>query len=201
MLVPLLMMIPMLLTAPGVSADATVQCNQGMNRKFVWQEREHATLAAFDQSVKDYMDLHRRMAKMRPPLQVTADPVQLREAVDSLGQAIRLARPAAQRGDVFNSSVADVFRRRIECALWRFDVTDLVAEMGEDEEPDSPVPVVNGPFPWSSGNAIWPSVLAALPQLPEELEYRFVGADLVLIDIPANLVVDILEGALPVYGS
>jgi hypothetical protein len=39
-------------------------------------------------------------------------------------------------------------------------------------------------------------MLAALPGLPEELEYRFVGADLVLIDVPADLVVDILENAL-----
>jgi hypothetical protein len=162
----------------------------------VWRQHDHAVLAAFDRSIQDYMDLHRRLARLTAPPQVTADPVQLRAAIDALGDEIRLARRAAQRGDIFSAAVADMFRRRIHRGLWDLDVTVLMAEMEEDAEPRAPRPVVNGPFPWSSGNAIWPSVLAALPELPEELEYRFVGADLVLIDVPANLVVDILEGAL-----
>ena len=66
----------------------------------------------------------------------------------------------------------------------------------DDEDAGAPRLVVNGPFPWNSGNAMWPSILAALPQLPEELEYRLVGADLVLVDIPASLVVDVLADAL-----
>jgi len=44
---------------------------------------------------------------------------------------------------------------------------------------------------------VWPALLAALPALPEELEYRFVGWDLVLVDTHADLVVDILKDALP----
>jgi hypothetical protein len=39
--------------------------------------------------------------------------------------------------------------------------------------------------------------LDVLPELPEELEYRFAGRDLVLIDIHAELVVDVLRRALP----
>ena len=35
------------------------------------------------------------------------------------------------------------------------------------------------------------------PALPPELAYRFVGRDLVLVDVHANLVVDILDLALP----
>jgi hypothetical protein len=69
-------------------------------------------------------------------------------------------------------------------------------EMEEDGEGDVPQLEVNAPFPWNSGNAMWPSMLVALPQLPEGLEYRFVGADLVLVDVRADLVVDILRGAL-----
>ena len=200
MFLPLLVVIP-LLASPGTASDTSIQCPAGMAGKFVWREHEHAALAAFDRSVQDYADLHRRLAITTPPLMVTADPAELLNAVATLREAIQRARPTAQRGDVFTEPAAHVFRQRIECALWRFDVAALVAEMGEDEEPGATPPVVNRPFPWSSGNAIWPSVLAALPPLPPELEYRFVGADLVLIDIPANLVVDVLPGALPVPGS
>jgi hypothetical protein len=44
-------------------------------------------------------------------------------------------------------------------------------------------------------------ILEALPPLPEELQYRFVGPTLVLLDVHADLVVDILPNALPVDGS
>ena len=42
-----------------------------------------------------------------------------------------------------------------------------------------------------------PAILATLTPLPQGLEYRFVYRDLVLVDVGANLVVDILENALP----
>jgi hypothetical protein len=41
-----------------------------------------------------------------------------------------------------------------------------------------------------------PAVLQALPPLPPELQYRMVGCDLVLIDVHADLIVDILPYAL-----
>jgi hypothetical protein len=196
MLVPLLMTVSALVGSPGAPPLSTVPDRQQIVGEISPGER--VALVAFEQSVQDYMALHRQLARLAPPLQVTADPVQLHAAVDSLREAIRLARHTAQTGDIFTPAVASMFRHRIDWGLWDLDVTELLAEMEEDAEPCAPRPVVNGRFPWSSGNAIWPSVLAALPELPEELEYRFVGADLVLIDIRANLVVDVLEDALTV---
>lgn len=38
-----------------------------------------------------------------------------------------------------------------------------------------------------------PSLLANLPLLPPQIEYRFAGMDLILLDVRANLVVDLLE--------
>jgi hypothetical protein len=55
---------------------------------------------------------------------------------------------------------------------------------------------VNGAFPWAIGSAMFPCVTTALPPLPPELQYRVVGRDLVLIDLHANLIVDILPFAL-----
>jgi hypothetical protein len=46
-----------------------------------------------------------------------------------------------------------------------------------------------------------PTMFMALPELPDELQYRFVGRDLVLIDLHANLVVDVLREALPAETS
>jgi hypothetical protein len=42
-----------------------------------------------------------------------------------------------------------------------------------------------------------PQVLAALPRLPEDLEYRFIGSRLILLDVHAQIVVDFIEDALP----
>ena len=44
---------------------------------------------------------------------------------------------------------------------------------------------------------MWPALRAVLPALPDELRYRFVDRDLVLLDVHADLVVDILRDALP----
>ena len=40
-------------------------------------------------------------------------------------------------------------------------------------------------------------LLSALPTLPEELEYRFVGRDLILLDTKARLVADVMPLVLP----
>jgi len=42
-----------------------------------------------------------------------------------------------------------------------------------------------------------PPVLLKMPQLPKELEYRFVGKNLVLLDSVANILVDFIPQAVP----
>jgi hypothetical protein len=78
------------------------------------------------------------------------------------------------------------------------DPADILRELAAERPPGIPEPAVNGEFPWQIGSAMWPTLLQALPALPRELEYRFSGRHLVLIDIHANLVVDILKNALPI---
>ena len=41
-----------------------------------------------------------------------------------------------------------------------------------------------------------PSLLQSLPPLPEGLEYRFYGRHLILRDVKANIVVDILRNVV-----
>ena len=44
---------------------------------------------------------------------------------------------------------------------------------------------------------MWPWVLWRLPTLPDEVEYRFIGRTLALVDVRASLIVDLLPDALP----
>jgi len=42
-----------------------------------------------------------------------------------------------------------------------------------------------------------PTLLTKLPQLPQELAYRFVGRDLTLKDTKAGLIVDLIPNVIP----
>jgi len=94
--------------------------------------------------------------------------------------------------------VADVFRFRIAKAVHdgTLDLTTVVWPPPWAEYDDGWRPMVNHPVPWGVSAARWPA-LTMLPPLPPELAYRFIGRDLVLVDVHANLVVDILDLALP----
>lgn len=154
-------------------------------------------LQHFEQSIQHYMTVHRAVEHQLPALAVTADARAIDLAVTMRAAGIRLARATAKQGDIFAPHVARVLRVRITKALESHDylVADLL--LPRDEEGDTPPPpLVNGTFAWRTAIATPACVLAALPSLPEELQYRFVGRDLVLVDIEANLIVDVLPDVL-----
>ena len=103
-----------------------------------------------------------------------------------MATAIRAARPDARSGDLFTAAVQVALRVRIARALrangYTFaDVYDREASLR-----------VNDSFARAAAKPVLPCILEALPRLPSELEYRIVGTDLVLIDVHAGLIVDIL---------
>lgn len=155
-------------------------------------------LQQFRHAVNDYAKLHRRLEKQVPQLRVTEHAREIFEASDALAAAIKAARAAAREGDLFTPVVANVFRERIADALTAggFLPEEVTAASIEEADEDAPLPVVNGRFPLRHAAAMWPCVLNALPLLPEELQYRMVGSDLMLVDTHANLVVDILRTAV-----
>ena len=95
---------------------------------------------------------------------------------------------------------ADDIRRRVRYALraHAIEVRDLLLEMIEDTEEGARPPIVNEAFSWALGNLMPIAVIEALPPLPDELQYRLVGGRLVLVDIHAGLVVDVLRNVLAV---
>ena len=151
----------------------------------------------FEQSIQHYMTVQRAVEHQLPALTVTADAHAIDLAVTMRAAGIRLARATARQGDIFAPDIARVFRARIAKALESHDylVADLLLPPDEDGDPPPP-PLVNGTFAWRTAIATPGCVLATLPSLPEELQYRFVGRDLVLVDIEANLVVDVLPDVL-----
>jgi hypothetical protein len=160
-------------------------------------------VARFQRAVHAYVDLHRRAERSLPPLQPTDDWLQISRALDARATAIRAARPTAAQGDLFDRRVAELIRDRIRTILRQRgdDVGEGLADADEEVAADVARPVVNGRFPWARGAMMPPDILQVLPPLPEELQYRIVDQDLILIDMHADLVVDILSDALPDQAS
>jgi hypothetical protein len=154
---------------------------------------------AFNQNVAAYVALHHQVERFLPPQRNYVDPEEGLAYVAALRRAICAVRPNAREGDVF-APAAGEFRRRVRYTLRAngIEVRDLLREMFDDTEEDARPPAVNEPFSWALGNLMPAVIIEALPPLPDELQYRLVGGHLVLVDIHAGLVVDILRQALPV---
>jgi hypothetical protein len=193
----ILIQLPLLL-APQVQLPIrTVDCQLEV---FSPQAREERALAEFEARVNRYVSLHRRLERGLPPEQMFDDWDEMGESRDALADAIRAARPHAGPGDVFSPGFREVVTTRVRAALARanYDLDTVLAAIDEDVAPGAAVPTVNDRFPWQEvGAAMWPALLRALPPLPRELEYRFVKRSLVLVDLHADLVVDVLDDALP----
>jgi len=152
-------------------------------------------LVQFTARVYDYVEIHRRAAAgIEQPM--CAEPEELARQTHELANAIREARPRAKEGDIFTLAASEMFRARIAAIVRRtnFDVAAFLARHGGDGE-DLDVHVF-GTLLWPAHVALTP-ITRQLPELPPELEYRFTGRHLVLMDMGANMVVDVLRDALP----
>ena len=158
------------------------------------QPAEEALLAEYAAAVDAYVVLHRRLEGPVSTITSSDDPDEIRRAVEALGGKIRDSRKGARVGDIFTPALAPLIRARI--AVGCGGDVDAVHASAHDETPSLSRPVVNGHWPGPALTFMPPNVLCQLPTLPEELEYRFVNRDLVLWDAHADVIVDVLRGAL-----
>ena len=153
----------------------------------------------FVAATRDYAAMHRRLERQLPPIEISSSPDAIRRAVEDMATAVRVARADARQGDFFTPELAPLLRNRINEGLRAhgFSADDvLTAERRDAIDPSTVRLSVNGTFPWVAGSAMFPCVINALPPLPPELQYRIVGSTLVLIDVHASLIVDLLPNAL-----
>ena len=162
------------------------------------QTAPDAAMRAFTKATREYAELHRRLERQLPPLEMSSNPEVIDRAVRNLAAVIRDARPDMRQGDFFSDELGSRLRVRVADALAASGFTP--AEVRATEHPtidpfQAPLKV-GQPFHWIYGSAMFPCVRKALPQLPPELQYRIVGSTLVLIDVHANLVLDLLPHIL-----
>ena len=160
--------------------------------------REHRAVdthmpAAFFQRVIEYVEIHRRVAAGVGHAALCGEPEELERQATALAVAIRRARPMAYEGEIFTPAVAAAFHARIAYAI---RTAPLGVPVARPDEEELTIEVHDG-LPWWMGDRPWPAIARALPDLAPELEYRVIGRHLVLVDVQAHLIVDVLRNALP----
>jgi hypothetical protein len=156
-----------------------------------------ALVAEFHNRVEEYVALHRLLEGQVPTLEVSEDPKEIRAAIEALQEKLRQARATARQGDIFTAEIAHLFRRLIREAFPESETFRLLSMIAEETTKAPIRPRVNASYPAGAALSMMPPrLLLMFPLLPEELQYRFVDRDLILWDVHANLVVDVVPNAI-----
>jgi hypothetical protein len=143
-----------------------------------------------------YVGLHRELEATLPRLSNDATAEQIDKHQRALAHLLQQARRGAKPGDIFTPAARSVIRRLLDVVLRGPDGAALRASI-RDENPGSLSIAVNARYPDSVPLATMPTkVLEGLPKLPRELEYRFLGDRLILLDVDPHLIVDLIDHAL-----
>jgi len=150
-------------------------------------------VADFSARVSTYYDLRRTLQRGLPALAVTDDPAEIKRAQYALAERIRVARRGAKRGAIFTPDIAVEFRKVL---LLEIDANTRAAIM--DDNPGEFSHHINGTYPNEKPlSTMPPNVLAVLPRLPDDVQYRFLGRHLILLDTAANVILDRIRCAIP----
>ena len=157
------------------------------------------TMVEFGKRVEEYVALHRKIEGALPALPDEATPQAIDAHQRAFAAAMARARSGARQGDLFTPPMQDAVRRLIgqlfQGARARRQLRDSIM----DDNPAGRVKLaVNARYPDQVPlSTMPPDVLENLPKLPKEVEYRFVGEHLILLDPDAHIVVDLMPRALP----
>jgi hypothetical protein len=170
-------------------------------------------LAKFQHEIQDYMEEHRELVHRIPNVGPNATAEEIAAHRDKMMKAIQAERRHAKQGDIFKPEVEAAFRRIIARELAGPERKQLVQEIKQGNpkvegvpteadptrlQPESVRVAVNATYNEEAPvSSVPPTLLLKLPQLPEQVRYRFVGRDLILRDTEANVILDFIKEAVP----
>ena len=177
------------ISAPRISTsqNAEVEAN-----------RLAVSLVDFRERLGQYMNLREDIADEVADAESTTDVARIRAREEALASRIRAARRGAKHGDIFTSEIRAAFRRILSPLTTGEVGLELKSTVQEDAPALGAVPIeVNAKYPAGVPYSTTPAaVLLALPSLPQGLEFRFVGKDLVLLDRPADVILDYIRNVI-----
>jgi hypothetical protein len=157
----------------------------------------------FQSMVQKYIDIQKKALRKVPSIpKETTDAALISKHQQQVGDAIRALRPNAMPGEIFTpwlrTTISAAVKQQVKGKAGADAKATIVGE-GNPKSGESPAPIkltINGSYPDKAPlSTVPPSLLMALPVLPEGVEYRFVGHTLILRDTKANIVVDTLPNA------
>ncbi len=185
------------MTAVAVSFCAAISVFSPQATPKTGPPTEQAALAQFNAAIAEYLAMRRRLTDEITPPVPNSTAVELNNASDALAAAILRSRQGARVGDLFVPPATPAFKRVVEEIIRSQNLGPVLAAI-DDEEPVVRAPKLHLRFPGAAQMASMPaSLLAALPVLPKELEYRIVGRALILRDVDAALVIDYIPDLIP----
>jgi len=175
--------------ARGQQKPADVKAAPAVNR-------DAQAIADFKTRVDEYVALRKKADDSAPPLKKTDQPRDIKEAQQGLVERIGAARSTAKQGDIFTPDITAFFKRVLRPESQEKDAKTM---MKEDKPAAATVSFkINGPYPDKQPLASSPpEMLAKLPVLPKDIDYRFVNKHLILRDSRANTIIDYIPNAIP----
>jgi hypothetical protein len=158
----------------------------------------------FQARIDKYMEIHKKADAGLPALpKETTDTTLIAKHQQQLAERIRSLRPNALAGEIFSPAnrqmVVTTIKQKTEGKDGAAAKATILGE-GNPKSAETPAQVnlaVNSTYPTTAPlSTMPPSVLMALPTLPQGLEFRFVGRNLILLDTEANLIVDFIPNAV-----
>ena len=155
-----------------------------------------ATLKDFLKRVDGYVALHKKLEGQLPDLAKQTTPEAIDKHERALAALIQAQRKTAKPGDLFTPAMQRLVRNLLRPVFTGKDGQQIKSEILDNEYKGAVKLVVNGRYPDEVPiSTVPPQVLAQLPKLPEELEYRFIRTNLILFDPHAHLIADFIERA------
>jgi hypothetical protein len=156
-------------------------------------------LQDFNERVGRYVELRKAAQKDSPPMKETKDQAKIKAAQETLAAKIVAAKAGARHGDIFTPEIQLKFKRMLNPALKGADGPENRETIRDETTPDLPARYkVYTKYPEKAGLSTMPAdVLASLPKLPEDLQYRFVEKDMILYDSQTDLIIDFVPNVLP----
>lgn len=154
------------------------------------------TLKEFMRRVDQYAALHKKLESTLPSLPKQTNPTEIDQHERALAKLIQDARKDAKVGDIFTPAMQQLVRTLLRPIFRGKDGLQIKSEILDKEYKGSVKLAVNVRYPDEVPiSTVPPQVLAQLPKLPEELEYRFIQSNLILFDTHSHTIADFIERA------
>jgi len=156
-----------------------------------------AAIADFMKRVNAYADLHKKVESMLQEPSLDGRPEAVVEHQREFAKLMQKARPHAKPGDIVPKPMRNVMRRLLASVFRGPDGREIKRSI-LDTYTGNAILEVNQPYPDTMAYSTVPlPILQGLPALPDALQYRFVGPQLILLDPHGRLVVDIVKNVFP----